>query len=113
MATYHGTARTNFVRVKDVKAALADLEPFGNNTQVHDSVPDAIMVSGCDDTGCFSTYCVGVYKDEDGNELDIDKELDWSTWCETHLQEGQVLVLISAGAEQLRFSGKTRTHPDR
>jgi len=41
MATYHGTARTNFVRVKDVKAALADLEPFGNNTQVHDSVPDA------------------------------------------------------------------------
>lgn len=95
MSIWYGTARTNFVRVKDVEAAIADLQPFGNKIHRHPAEKDAIMISGDDDSGDFSTTGY------DSNEEDI--ELDWGDWSEKHLKEGQILVMHSAGADKLRF----------
>ena len=95
MADFYGTSRSNFVRVKDIDAAIADLEQFGNQVQRHPSAPDAIMVSGDDYSGMFSNY----YIDDEGRDV----SLEWSDWCSKHLKEGQILVLVSAGAEKLRY----------
>lgn len=90
MANWYGTSRSNYVRVKDVDAALASLEPY-NDARKHPTHPDFIMISGEDD-GAFNTLN---YED--------DTELDWSEWAKEHLCEGQVLILMEAGAEKLRY----------
>ncbi len=95
MANFYGTSRTNYVRVKDVDAALKDLEPFNNQVHRHPTEADAVMVSG-DDDGTFSTTA---YDDEDNREI----YLEWADWCAAHLKEGQVMVLVTAGAEKLRY----------
>lgn len=95
MANFCGTARSNFVRVKDIDAAIADLEPFSNQIHHHPSEPDAIMVSGDDDSGTINNSTF----DDEGNDI----ELDWSGWCAKHLKEGQIMVFMSAGAEKLRY----------
>lgn len=95
MSNWYGTSRSNYVRVKDVEQALAALEPFSNNIHRHPTETDAIMISGDDDTGDFSTQTL----DDDGDEMD----LDWGAWAREHLKQGQILVLISAGAEKLRY----------
>ena len=53
------------------------------------------MLAGSDDSGTFSSY----YVDESGDEI----YLDLAEWASSHLQQGQVLVLVSAGAEKLRY----------
>lgn len=52
------------------------------------------MLAGCDADGTFNLSYT------DGDE---EIYLKLSEWCKTHLVEGQVLVLVSAGAEKLRY----------
>ena len=98
MANWYGTSRTNFVRVKNVEAAKASLEDFNNTIHTHPLQPDFIMISG-DDDGDFSTSAL-VDLDDGGDE---EVELDWAEWAQKHLAEGQVLIMMSAGAEKLRY----------
>ena len=95
MANFYGTSRSNFVRVKDIDAAIKDLEPFGNQVHRHPSESDALMVSGNDDDGSINTYGY----DKDGEDV----QLEWSEWCAEHLKEGQIMVFMPAGAEKLRY----------
>lgn len=102
MADWYGTSRSNYVKVKDVEKATAALEAAG---EVHTMDKDGttwVMVSG-DDDGDFNTF----YTDEN----DCEREFSFSEWATEHLAEGQVLVLISAGAEKLRYvSGWAEAH---
>ncbi len=98
MANWYGTSRTNFVRVKNVEAAKASLEDFDNTIHTHPLQPDFIMISGNDDGG-FSTNAVVDL--EDGGYEDV--ELEWADWAQEHLAEGQVLIMMSAGSENLRY----------
>lgn len=95
MANWYGTARSNYVRVKDVQAAREALEKFDNQVHIHPQKPDYLMVSGGSDSGGFNTSTWG--------EDDEDIELDWREWAIAHLCEGQVLWLVEAGAEKLRY----------
>lgn len=106
MANWYGTSRSNYVRVKDVEQAVAALEPFSNEVHRHPTETDAIMISGNDDDGSFNN----VATDEDG----ADFELDWGAWARDHLKQGQILVLISVGAEKLRYvSGWAEAYNDK
>lgn len=94
MADFLATSRSNYVLVKDVQAAIDSLKPYDIPIHRHPTNKNAIMLAGCDANGTFSLS----YVDESGDEI----YLDLTEWCKEHLQQGQVLVLVSAGAEKLR-----------
>ena len=94
MADFYATSRSNFVLVKDVKAAIESLKDFDIPIHRHPTNSNAIMLAGCDGDGTFNFS----YTDDEEEVY-----LDLTEWAATHLQEGQVLVLVSAGAEKLRY----------
>ena len=96
MADFFATSRSNYVLVKDVTAAIEALKDFDIPIHRHPKNANAIMLAGCDADGTFSSS----YVDENTGE---DIYLDLAEWASTHLVEGQVLVLVSAGAEKLRY----------
>ena len=51
------------------------------------------MLAGCDGDGTFN------FSYTDGDDV----HLNLTEWCKENLAEGQVLVLVSAGAEKLRY----------
>jgi hypothetical protein len=94
MADFFATSRSNYVLVKDVTAAIAALKDFDIPIHRHPKNANAIMLTGCDGDGTFSIVSY--------EEL-VETYLDLTEWASTHLVEGQVLVLVSAGAEKLRY----------
>lgn len=94
MADFLATSRSNFVLVKDVKAAIESLKDFDIPIHRHPTNSNAIMLAGCDGDGTFN------FSYTDGDD---DVYLDLAEWSATHLVENQVLVLVSAGAEKLRY----------
>ena len=95
MADFFATSRSNYVLVKDVTAAIEALKGFDIPIHRHPKNANAIMLAGCHANGTFSSS----YVDESGDEI----HLDLAEWASTHLVEGQVIVLVSAGAEKLRY----------
>ena len=95
MADFLATSRSNFVLVKDVKAAIESLKDFDIPIHRHPTNSNAIMLAGRDADGTFNFS----YTDETYEYV----YLDLKKWCKEHLVEGQVLVLVSAGAEKLRY----------
>ena len=96
MADFFATSRSNHVLVKDVTAAIEALKDFDIPIHRHPKNVSAIMLAGCDSDGTFSFSSID---DETGEDV----HLDLTEWASTHLVEGQVLVLVSAGAEKLRY----------
>lgn len=80
----------NYVRVKDVDAAIKALGPFRVEVHRHRTEPDAIMVSNGENC-TLSASCVNEDKDE--------VELDWAQWCRDNLKENQILVINEVSAE--------------
>ncbi len=95
MADFYATSRSNFVLVKDVTAAIDSLKHYNIPIHRHPANKNAIMLAGGDYNGMFNPS----YVDESGDEI----HLDLAEWASSHLQQGQVLVLVSAGAEKLRY----------
>ena len=95
MADFYATSRSNYVIVKNVDAAIASLKHYDIPIHRHPTNSYAIMLAGGDDNGTFNSS----YVDESGDEI----HLDLAKWASSHLQQGQVLVLVSAGAEKLRY----------
>lgn len=92
MANWNGTARSNYFRVKDEEAFLQALEPYEIGTWDGVSDPTKLAIYSNDgDTGDWACY------DEDMNEIPI-----WEIVA-PHLQDGQVAVFLSAGAEKMRY----------
>lgn len=96
MANFNGTARSNYVKVKDVAAATAALEPFDNEIHKHPDNADYIAIFG----GCYDTGTLITTREDDEGEVE---ELDFAAWAQEHLAPGQVLVLMTAGAEKQRY----------
>ena len=93
MADFYATARSNYVKVKDVEKAKQSLSDFGNTIHVHSTYPEYIMIEG--GSSGFLTWC----QNDDGEE----KCLLWRDWCLEHLVAGQTLILIYVGNEKLRY----------
>ena len=95
MADFLATSRSNYVIVKNVDAAIESLKNYDIPIHRHPTNSYAIMLAGGGDNGTFSSS----YVDESGDEI----HLDLAKWAATHLVEGQVLVLVSVGAEKLDY----------
>lgn len=95
MANWYGTARSNNFRVKDVNAFQEALAPFEIEVQVHPAQPQFAMLVGAQEYGDFPSC--GFTEDDEEIELDFQK-----LFAE-HLVEGQVAILMEAGAEKLRY----------
>ena len=93
MADFYATSRSNYVLVKDVKAAIESLKNYDIPIHRHPTNSNAIMLAGCDGDGTFN------FSYTDGDDV----HLNLTEWCKENLVEGQVLVLVSAGAEKLRY----------
>lgn len=96
MANYIATARTNYFRVKDREEFEAWLETVGYNELSIIETDDAQRV------GLNATHgdCAGwstSWQDEEGDEHDLLEELA------SHLADGEVAILVEAGAENARY----------
>lgn len=95
MSNFTATARTNYVLVKDFSAACFDINQNGNTVHKHPIYPEGIMISGDSDGGCFNMMT----ENDDGDPVPF----SWKDWATKHLQEGQVLVVMTVGAEALKY----------
>lgn len=104
MANWYGTARSNYVRLKDpqaVKALLAERTP-----EVHveesSSKPGlyVFLVSGMSDSGGWPSVPL---LDADGEEDDDADHIGFDDLIAEHLADGEVLILVECGAEKLRY----------
>ncbi len=95
MANFYGTARSNYFQVKDAEAfktwaARLDLEVITNDDGLF-----GLIATNTDD-GCFPS----VYAPED---VDEDYPLEIADELAKHLADGEVCVLMEAGAEKHRY----------
>jgi len=106
MANYYATARSNYVRLKDpdaVRQLLADRAGEVTLCESHlASGCFAFLVSGMSDSGCWP----GIYPVDPDGQVDYDSEPeDFADVIAPHLADGEVLILMEAGAEKLRYIG--------
>ena len=97
MADWNGAARTNYVRFKDdasMQAAQKIVADCGMKWHVG-SEPLVAMISGNDDRG--GGFCLSSNQDDD-----LDQDHGWADIAQ-HLDDGQVLVCIEGGAEELQY----------
>ena len=97
MANWHGTSRTNYVYVDDIDLLKETLAPFDITIDVSN---DGVMFSSREsDSGSFPSF---VYVQHDDQE---DKELvfDWKEHVMPYVKEGEVLIVMSVGAEKYRY----------
>lgn len=99
MADFYGTARTNYVRFKDVEAVRKLLEPTQLELVQHSVHPDYYRIHT---NSFFGTFDTTWFDDqEEDHELCIESEVA------PLLCEDEVLIVIEVGAEKLRYlSGK-------
>ena len=100
MANYYSSARTNYFRVKDVDAFNKWIKQFsGLETIVHETEGTVGVLF--EDGVPFCRW--ETEKDADGNEHDVDVEVDFMEELALHLADNEVAILQEAGAEKLRY----------
>jgi hypothetical protein len=92
MANWYGSARTNYVRIKDRDGLDEALAPF--SLQVWDK-EGAVAFGGEDEFGGFPSISL----DSEGNEVQFDPE----THICPYMEPNQVLIVMEVGAEKLRY----------
>jgi hypothetical protein len=108
MSNFNGTARSNYFRVKDADAfvaamvALPDIKVW---TKVDDNgVVRHAIASDDADTGCWPGWMqVESMGEPGGDEIEEDREIYMPDEIAPHLMDGEVCVLMEAGAEKLRY----------
>ena len=99
MANYQGAERTNYVRIREDRLNRVTRYAARFNIEMHEKDGAYCFTpSEYTDGGCFNVWYQ--YEDDDGNECEA--ELDWAevALC---MEVGQVLVVMSAGHEKLRY----------
>ena len=98
MSNFNGTARSNYFRVKDegaFEAAMAALPDIKVWTKESDGALRYAVSSDNGDTGCWPSCKY--------DEVGEDEEIDMPDEIKPHLMDGEVCVLMEAGAEKLRY----------
>lgn len=96
MANYYATARTNYFKVKDLDAFKEWLKSVRMNdlSLIEDADTGRVGINAtCGDCAGWMLN----YEDDDGEEHDLLAELA------EHLTEGEVAILVEAGAEKVRY----------
>lgn len=104
MANWYGSARSNYVRLKDPEAVKQLLDERASDVSLEESVNTpglfAFLVNGMSDSGGWPSVCPLA---EDG-EADYDANpIGFDDLIAEHLVDGEVLILTEAGAEKLRY----------
>lgn len=96
MANYIASARTNYFRVRDMKA-FGDWAANRPSLDIHTGENGTVCILCNDDDG--AGWPMGYYDEEaDGYvEFDLHQEVA------SHLQPGEVAIFMEAGAEKLRY----------
>jgi hypothetical protein len=106
MSNWRGAERTNYVTIKDIEALKRDLHP---DVEVHEGKPGTYAFSPATQDGGFPSSLM--------DENDQDEDFDLVETVLGHMQDDEVLVLVSAGAEKRRYvtgfaSAHMRNKPD-
>lgn len=97
MANWYGAARSNYVMVKDLLAFREAMAPWPIRVSVADGLTNiACLLSEEPDSGGWPSSRYDA-------ETDTDVDFDFAALVCPHLVEGQVLVVMEAGAEKLRY----------
>lgn len=106
MANWYGSARTNYVRVKDMDGLVAALEPFPIEIADDGEGRVCFLSTECD-SGGWPSFSF----DE---ETDEEIEFDFQEHVVPFLDDNEVLIAMEVGAEKLRYlSGQAVAyHPD-
>lgn len=104
MANWYGSARSNYVRLKDPEAVKQLLDERASDVSLEESVNTpglfVFLVNGMSDSGGWPSVCPLA---EDG-EADYDANpIGFDDLIAEHLVDGEVLILTEAGAEKLRY----------
>lgn len=97
---FYGTARSNAFRVKDPQAFAEWAATFGLqfSTEKADDGQLFHIIFGSDDDGCFPQWRIDLDTDQESDDsVDLPAELA------PHLQDGEIAILMSAGAEGQRY----------
>lgn len=95
MANYNAIARSNYFQVTDRDAFTAALQPYDVKITTSTSDPDRIALI-CEAEGGWPAWAID-------DETDEDLELDLPALLAAHLVDGDVAVLMEAGAEKSRY----------
>jgi hypothetical protein len=98
MANYYATTRSNYVEIKKghEEAFKDNAQKAGFTVSEHkDKQRTYCLLVDQDDYGGIPQF----YTDEDCNET----EIDWKKDFADHLVDGEVLHIMEAGAEKLRY----------
>lgn len=96
MANYDATARSNYVKLSNPEAAIRIAKAAGIRVSKSNLHPDLYCFLSENEGGWPSTLCD---IDNTGEETDFSFEENIMPYVE----EGEVLVLMEAGAEKLRY----------
>ena len=100
MADWYGSARSNYFRVKDEAAFRKEAAGHGLDVWTSNVEGEAsFMVTPNGDLGDKGGWPTWYDTDDDGKPI----ELDIVGALAKHLVEGEIAVLIEAGAEKLRY----------
>ena len=97
MANYYGSARSNYVKFKDLDGLEQALSLF--EISINNREDGLTTLCSEDSDGGWPSI---VYYD-DGEFEDVELELDPLVHIVPFLAEGEVIVLMEAGAEKLRY----------
>lgn len=95
MSDWYGGSRTNYVKIKDMDGLKKALEPFDLEIVEDRDSPNSIALLPNSEYGDWPTWAYT----EDGEEIELDPV---GHIC-PFMEEGQVLVIMEAGAERLRY----------
>jgi hypothetical protein len=100
MSNFYETARSNYFRVKDAESFRRAMAALPSINVWSKAGPDGVeryaVASDDPDTGTWPTCG---YNDETGEDI----EYHMPTEIAPHLVDGEVCVLMEAGAEKLRY----------
>lgn len=102
MSNWYGTARSNYILVKDYDAFKEALEPWPIKVYRGDAVTNVVcLVSEEQDSGGWPSMTWG--PDPGDPDMETEIEFDPAKLICPHMVEGQVLVMMEAGAEKARY----------
>lgn len=98
MANYQATARSNYVKIKDMEGLKKALKPFDIAIWEQDGMV-GFGQSEMSDGGWPGWCLISVADDEPEEEIEFDPAIQICPFME----EGQVLVMMESGHEKLRY----------
>lgn len=97
MADYFAVARSNYFKVKDLRAFTSEAADYGINVSLSTKRgEEGLVMIHPDNDGGWPSFLLDP---ETGDEY----ELDVAEWVGSHLESGHVAILQEVGFEKLRY----------